>query len=398
MKKVCKEGTIIDVFLSLRSKLPHFLEHVFVKRQQSAYFEERKGNLVEGETLVQVDFAENYSCKHQDEIQSAHWNQDQITLFTVAIWTKSKAEDLTCDSHVIVSDDLEHNKTAVTVFMSTVLDRFVKQRHPEVTTAYIFSDGPSSQFKNKYIVSILPTLDKIVHVQWNYFATSHGKGAVDGIGGTLKRLVWNAVSSRKVPAVTDARSFYNVASVLNSAVAVSLIEKKAISEKAAELDITKCFKEAVALPGISRFHCIEPQTNGYVHSKLYSTQQLIENEMVPRVFAFDFEDSDESSDVDDSCASYDESDRDEGDINDSDGDSNDGDYDINSGDNADEKDDDDSDEDGHGVINDDMFNTDVKSQQHNSSIKIDHGLPPHLSAKFGSTSPLQCASKHILLG
>ena len=41
-KKVCKEGTINDVFISLRSKLPNFLEHVFVKRRQSSYFEERK--------------------------------------------------------------------------------------------------------------------------------------------------------------------------------------------------------------------------------------------------------------------------------------------------------------------------------------------------------------------
>lgn len=53
-------------------------------------------------------------------------------------------------------------------------------------------------------MSILPTLDKIVNIQWNYFATSHGKGAVDGIGGMMKHLIWNAVSSRKAPVVVDA--------------------------------------------------------------------------------------------------------------------------------------------------------------------------------------------------
>lgn len=73
--------------------------------------------------------------------------------------------------------------------MSTVLETLVKQKHPEVTKAHIFSDGQSSQFKNKYILSILSKLAKIVQVQWNYFATSHGKGVVDGIGGTIKRLV-----------------------------------------------------------------------------------------------------------------------------------------------------------------------------------------------------------------
>jgi len=45
-------------------------------------------------------------------------------------------------------------------------------------------------------------------LQWNFFATSHGKGCVDGVGGTVKRLVWNKVKSRKVT-VTGAEDFVN---------------------------------------------------------------------------------------------------------------------------------------------------------------------------------------------
>lgn len=84
--------------------------------------------------------------------------------------------------------------------------------------------------KNKYIVSVLSKLDKIVHVQWNYFATSHGKGAVDGIGGSIKRLVWNAVASRRAPPVTDAKSFHEVATTLNSSISVHLMEKREIQD------------------------------------------------------------------------------------------------------------------------------------------------------------------------
>ena len=114
-KKVCKEGTINHVFISLRSKLPNFLEHVFVKRKQSSYFEERKSNLQPEEAIVQVDFAENYSCKHQNEIHSAHWNQQQITLFTAAVWTINENKDITCESHIIVSDDPEHKDVSGSV-------------------------------------------------------------------------------------------------------------------------------------------------------------------------------------------------------------------------------------------------------------------------------------------
>lgn len=33
-------------------------------------------------------------------------------------------------------------------------------------------------------------------LQWNFFSTSHGKGCVDGIGGSAKRIVWQVVRSR----------------------------------------------------------------------------------------------------------------------------------------------------------------------------------------------------------
>ena len=34
-----------------------------------------------------------------------------------------------------------------------------------------------------------------IHIFWNFFTTSHGKGAVDGIGGTVERSVWRSVKA-----------------------------------------------------------------------------------------------------------------------------------------------------------------------------------------------------------
>jgi hypothetical protein len=42
--------------------------------------------------------------------------------------------------------------------------------------------------------------------EWNFFATSHGKGPVDGLGGALKRLIRTKVLSRKA-VVKDATDF-----------------------------------------------------------------------------------------------------------------------------------------------------------------------------------------------
>lgn len=55
------------------------LEHVFIKRQQSN-FKEGLANFDKEEAVVQVDFEIQY------EIQTAH--QENITHFTVAVWTK----------------------------------------------------------------------------------------------------------------------------------------------------------------------------------------------------------------------------------------------------------------------------------------------------------------------
>ncbi len=45
-----------------------------------------------------------------------------------------------------------------------------------------FSDNASSQFKNPYIINYLTIMMDTMDIDfsWNYFASSHGKGVVDG--------------------------------------------------------------------------------------------------------------------------------------------------------------------------------------------------------------------------
>ena len=87
-------------------------------------------------------------------------------------------------STVIVSDNIQHGKMSIIPFMSTLLCQFSKT----VKKINIWSDGPSSQFKNRFIVAALPLLQQLSKktITWNYFASSHGKGAVNGIGGMIK--------------------------------------------------------------------------------------------------------------------------------------------------------------------------------------------------------------------
>ena len=68
--------------------------------------------------MIQVDFSENYACLHQDEPQTAHWSQEQVTIFPVAIWTTSDNESQkSFSSHALVTDDKSHDKKVVAIFL-----------------------------------------------------------------------------------------------------------------------------------------------------------------------------------------------------------------------------------------------------------------------------------------
>ena len=108
--------------------------------------------------------------------------------------------------------------------------------------------------------------------------------------------------SRKA-AVVDAQSFVEVASSISRSVNISLVDKKEVKDISDSIGLEKCFSEAKPLPGISRFHCIEPQGNESVNCCLYSLQ-LLDTNRPPGVYLFndsDVDDSDSQSFRKESC-------------------------------------------------------------------------------------------------
>ena len=79
----------------------------------------------------------------------------------------------------------------------------------------------------------------------------------------MKPMVWNAVSTRKVGAVKDACSFGSVANKLSTSVAVTFVGSK---------ELKKFFSVAPVIPGIAKFHSLEPLRNGLIHCRTYSYQ------------------------------------------------------------------------------------------------------------------------------
>ena len=96
--------------------------------------------------VVQIDFAENYTCVFQDEVQSAHWNLKQLTVLTHNI-----------TSYAVIADSTVHALAYLhEVLLAAEIDGITQRLN-------IWSHGPSSQFKNRYNANCLPLMNVAYH-------------------------------------------------------------------------------------------------------------------------------------------------------------------------------------------------------------------------------------------
>ncbi|KAK3770821.1 hypothetical protein RRG08_036422 [Elysia crispata] len=221
-----------------------FLEHVRVKRIQSDSFEKDKAN--PRVTVCHCDFAMAYSCSYQDEIQSALWSRASVNLFTVALYQR----DLPCRSLLFATNHNDKGKNAVLTFLRKVVEGL---KHSDVGDCFIlYTDGPSSEFKNKFTLKTIHEISQILQceVRWQYFATSHGKGVVDGIGGAAKSAVRKRVLSKTGPVVQCASDF--VREVRKDLPRVKVTE---VTEEEISVNDSK-WKDVDSVPGIKSVHCI----------------------------------------------------------------------------------------------------------------------------------------------
>jgi hypothetical protein len=65
-----------------------------------------------------------------------------------------------------------------------------------------------------------------INISWNYFASAHGKGVVDSVGGTLKRLVWMEILAGA--RCNSARDFVDICNQKTKTITVGLVKQSTI--------------------------------------------------------------------------------------------------------------------------------------------------------------------------
>ena len=257
--KISKEEVNSDLTSALDDlthQLQPFSRDVYNAWKQHSELKQLKNSLKPGEIIIHEDFSENYNLKHQGEVQTAYWATNSCTLFTAVVYYQADNE-LRHQSYTLVSDELTHDKNAVIAFNKVLLEDLKKQIPFTLTHVHYWSDGAASQFKNKFcfVNMLFHEHDFGCTMDWSFFETAHGKGAFDGVGGTVKRVVWLSVL-RKRTVVSTAEKFAEIASQLCKEIRVIFVSAKHIKKLTEECEGR--WKDCRGLPQTLKIHFVRP--------------------------------------------------------------------------------------------------------------------------------------------
>ena len=258
----------VDEFVS---QMTEFKLHHFTWLKQRDYFktvkEKAHGNLNENEIVVQVDFAENYATVNQNEPQNKFYFKDQITLHNAVAYFRlnNKAETR---SMSVISDHMAHNTMAVHAFLKPMFKYLIKL-NPSAKKVIMYSDNCTGQYKNCYNIGSLLNFKQMYNldVEWHFSDACHGKGAVDGIGATIKQNARRA-SIRNIVSIKNAEQLYNwtVSSMPN--VQTFFVTSETVNKS--ESDYKSMIENVKKIPGIRKYHFFIPVKNMEIECSPFS--------------------------------------------------------------------------------------------------------------------------------
>ena len=187
---VTKYGTKNDLIEQYLADLKEMSYHLFSCHWNYNQFIYCKENLKPGQLLQVLDFGQNYMNIYQDEPQGVHWDHSQTVLHPIVNYYLDKEGKLITEEHLMISDDLKHDKFAVREFEKRSLEK-LKEKGFVPNQIIQFCDNCAGQYKSKGPFQFIseagiPTLRM-------FFGARHGKGPADGVVGRIKGAAKKAV-------------------------------------------------------------------------------------------------------------------------------------------------------------------------------------------------------------
>ena len=194
----------------------------------------------------------------QNEAQGFHWDTSQCTLHPFVAYWRVQGE-LRHQSYCCISDATKHDTNMVHAFIGDIITE-IRKDVPNLAKIHYFTDGCAAQYKNKknFINVCHHQQDFGIPCEWNFFATAHGKGACDGIGGTAKRAVYRESLRRPLrDQILDAQTMFSyLTETFQTKIRFVYVSSKKIEANA--LVLRDRFGAAVLVKGTKSFHRFTP--------------------------------------------------------------------------------------------------------------------------------------------
>lgn len=247
------ECTVDNIIATFNDSIPKFFAHYYTTNYQFRALNIIKENLAENEIHLVIDFSQNYVCKYNREIHSAHFgaSKKQVSLHTGGFYWKNSAGELKVKTFVSVSETLRHDAAAIWAHLQPIW-KLIRETVGRVDTINIQSDGPSTQYKNKsnfFLFHHFSNQWGLKNTTWNFTSAGHGKSIADGAGANVKGLCDRAVAHGED--IVGAQDIVNLVNEKSAKITAVLITEKEMEAIDAILP-----KKLITIPRTAKVHQI----------------------------------------------------------------------------------------------------------------------------------------------
>ena len=242
---------IEESLVSWQNRVEIIKAHIYTKRRQFAEIKRITDELGKDEIMIHLDYSENYKCKQQNEIQSAYFGNKGFSLFTACAY-HSKDGKLSKMSITVTTEENDKSRVASMSCVNKVIGHVREKLDRQISRVYIVSDGCSAQFRSRFVFNLL--IQKDLQLEWHYNEAHHGKGPMDGIGGTIKNLVHRKVMSNAV-VINSPEEFASCANEISNVDCLFLRKEDVLKEPE---EVSK----AIPIPTTMKIHRVKRVKQG----------------------------------------------------------------------------------------------------------------------------------------
>ena len=181
------------------------------------------------------------------------------------------ADDIVGKNFPLVTPENDHSCN-ISFGLNNFILSTMQADYDIIKTVKFWSGCCASQFRSQFAFFMLSKFDHSINIEWNYFEANHGKGVVDGIGGTVKHAVYSHVLTNRV-AIKSPKQFAKYANEI-----LPKITDQCGENESMELGYqSECQEKAKKVNRTLKVHCVKRfMQNSSCQLKFFMTSKSLD--------------------------------------------------------------------------------------------------------------------------